>query len=99
MEDLDRRGKPSGHGRHVVADAERVGRVEADPEVHDLLEEVLELRRRQVAMVFEGEPDAVILDIRMPPTFSDEGIVAAGRVRDTFPGKDLKVIFRQAPNE
>ena len=30
-------------------------------------------------------PDGVIADIRMPPTFTDEGIVAAHRIRDSFP--------------
>ena len=31
------------------------------------------------------QPDAVVLDIRMPPTFTDEGIVAAQRIRSSWP--------------
>ena len=31
-------------------------------------------------------PDAVILDIRMPPTFTEEGIIAAEQLRQTHPG-------------
>jgi DNA-binding NarL/FixJ family response regulator len=30
-------------------------------------------------------PDAVIVDIRMPPTYTDEGLVAARRIRDELP--------------
>ena len=30
-------------------------------------------------------PDAAIVDIRMPPTHSDEGLVAAQRIRDQYP--------------
>jgi DNA-binding NarL/FixJ family response regulator len=30
-------------------------------------------------------PDAVILDIRMPPTFTEEGVIAAERLRQTHP--------------
>jgi DNA-binding NarL/FixJ family response regulator len=30
-------------------------------------------------------PDAVVLDIRMPPTHRDEGLVAAGRIREEHP--------------
>jgi DNA-binding NarL/FixJ family response regulator len=29
-------------------------------------------------------PDVVILDIRMPPTFTDEGLVTAGRIRERY---------------
>lgn len=30
----------------------------------------------------QNEPDVVILDIRMPPTFTDEGLQAAARIRE-----------------
>ena len=61
MEDLDRGREPSCDRRHVVSDAERVGRVEADAEVlADLLDQLLDLRRRQVAVVLEREPEAVV---------------------------------------
>ena len=31
------------------------------------------------------QPDAVILDIRMPPTHTTEGLVAAGEIRQAYP--------------
>jgi serine/threonine-protein kinase len=36
--------------------------------------------------VAEQRPDAVIVDIRMPPTFTDEGLQAALTLRRTTPG-------------
>jgi DNA-binding NarL/FixJ family response regulator len=44
------------------------------------------------SLVATEAPDAVILDIRMPPTHTDEGIVAAGRIRDAFPGVGVLVL-------
>jgi DNA-binding NarL/FixJ family response regulator len=38
------------------------------------------------------EPDAVLTDIRMPPTFTDEGIVAARRIRAEHPGTGVVVL-------
>jgi len=38
-----------------------------------------------VATVGRHRPDAALLDIRMPPTYTDEGIVAARRIRDAYP--------------
>ncbi len=35
--------------------------------------------------VAEARPDAAIVDIRMPPTHTDEGLVAATRIRDRHP--------------
>lgn len=37
-------------------------------------------------------PDAVIVDIRMPPTFTDEGIVAAQRIRSGYPDTVVLVL-------
>jgi DNA-binding NarL/FixJ family response regulator len=37
-------------------------------------------------------PDAVLVDIRMPPTFTDEGLVAAGRIRAAFPTTGVVVL-------
>jgi DNA-binding NarL/FixJ family response regulator len=45
-----------------------------------------------VELVGRDRPDAVIVDIRMPPTHVDEGIVAAGRIRDAFPGVGVLVL-------
>jgi DNA-binding NarL/FixJ family response regulator len=38
------------------------------------------------------EPDVAVLDIRMPPTFTDEGIVAAIDIRDRYPGTAVLVL-------
>lgn len=37
-------------------------------------------------------PDAVLTDIRMPPTFSTEGIDAAKRIRSGYPGTGVVVL-------
>jgi DNA-binding NarL/FixJ family response regulator len=37
-------------------------------------------------------PDAAIVDIRMPPTHTDEGLVAAGRIRTEHPGTAVLVL-------
>ena len=37
-------------------------------------------------------PDAVIVDIRMPPTHTDEGVVAAQRIRARAPGTGVLVL-------
>jgi DNA-binding NarL/FixJ family response regulator len=39
-----------------------------------------------LAAVEQQEPDLVVTDIRMPPTFSDEGLRAAVRLREQRPG-------------
>lgn len=45
-----------------------------------------------IGLIAQERPDAVVLDIRMPPTYTDEGIVAAGRIRDGFPGVGVLVL-------
>ena len=37
-------------------------------------------------------PDVVVVDIRMPPTHTDEGLVAAGRIRTELPGTGVVVL-------
>jgi DNA-binding NarL/FixJ family response regulator len=37
-------------------------------------------------------PDAVIVDIRMPPTHTDEGLVAAQQIRDGHPGVSVLIL-------
>jgi DNA-binding NarL/FixJ family response regulator len=32
-----------------------------------------------------GRPDAALIDIRMPPTHTDEGLLAAARIRAEYP--------------
>ncbi|SNS62271.1 two component transcriptional regulator, LuxR family [Streptosporangium subroseum] len=43
-------------------------------------------------LVRAHDPDVVILDIRMPPTFTNEGVVAAQRIRAEFPGKGVLLL-------
>lgn len=38
-----------------------------------------------LGLVRDHRPDVAILDIRMPPTHTTEGLVAAGEIRETFP--------------
>lgn len=45
-----------------------------------------------VALVGRTQPDAVILDIRMPPTFTDEGLVAAAELRLAHPSVAILVL-------
>jgi DNA-binding NarL/FixJ family response regulator/DNA-binding SARP family transcriptional activator len=37
-------------------------------------------------------PDVALVDIRMPPTFTDEGLVAAARIRESFPDVGVLVL-------
>jgi DNA-binding NarL/FixJ family response regulator len=39
-----------------------------------------------------ARPDAVVVDIRMPPTHTDEGLVAAQRIRAAHPGVGVLVL-------
>ena len=44
---------------------------------------------RRVAL---ARPDVAIVDIRMPPTHTDEGLVAAGEIRGTHPEVGVLVL-------
>ncbi|MEU6657741.1 response regulator transcription factor [Streptomyces sp. NPDC046821] len=44
------------------------------------------------ALVARHRPDAVLLDIRMPPTHTDEGLVAAARIRESHPGTGVLLL-------
>ncbi len=44
-------------------------------------------------------PDVVLLDIRMPPTFSTEGLDLAREIRQTYPGTGIVVLSRHADPE
>jgi DNA-binding NarL/FixJ family response regulator len=44
------------------------------------------------AAIIQRPPDVAILDIRMPPTFTDEGIRAAGRIRSDHPAVGVLVL-------
>jgi DNA-binding NarL/FixJ family response regulator len=39
-----------------------------------------------------SEPDVAIIDIRMPPTHTDEGLVAAGEIRSRYPNVGVLVL-------
>jgi len=45
-----------------------------------------------LALVSEQEPDVVVTDIRMPPTGTDEGIQAAGWLREHYPRTGVVVL-------
>lgn len=45
-----------------------------------------------LAAVAEHQPDAVLTDIRMPPTFTTEGIEAAKQIRAQHPGTGVVVL-------
>ena len=47
---------------------------------------------RLLAAVRETEPDLVIVDVRMPPTFTDEGLRAAVELRAVLPGTPVLVL-------
>ena len=42
--------------------------------------------------VSEREPDVAIIDIRMPPTFTDEGLRAAHEIRARHPGMGIVIL-------
>jgi DNA-binding NarL/FixJ family response regulator len=58
----------------LLAEVDEIDLVETLADPHSLLKAVAEL-----------EPDAVLTDIRMPPTFTTEGIDAAKRIRADYP--------------
>ena len=51
------------------------------------------------ALVDADPPDAVVLDIRMPPTHQTEGIDAARRIRGTHPGIGVVILSQYADPE
>ena len=44
-------------------------------------------------------PDVALIDIRMPPTFTDEGITAARTIRHRFPGVGVIVLSQHVEAE
>lgn len=45
-----------------------------------------------LAVVAEHEPQLAVVDVRMPPTFEDEGMVAAAEIRRTHPATAVLVL-------
>jgi DNA-binding NarL/FixJ family response regulator len=54
--------------------------------------EVCEDRYSLLAAIDKHQPDAVITDIRMPPTGTDEGIQVARAVRESYPDMGVVVL-------
>jgi len=52
-----------------------------------------------LAAVAELEPDVAIVDIRMPPTFTDEGLVAAEELRTRYPAVGVLVLSQYVEAE
>ncbi len=52
-----------------------------------------------LGLVREHEPELVIVDIRMPPTHSTEGLVAAHTIREEFPEVGILVLSAHAEIE
>ena len=52
-----------------------------------------------LAAVALDEPDLVVVDVRMPPTFSDEGARAAGRIREEHPGVGVLVLSQHVETQ
>ena len=57
----------------------------------DLVESVAD-QQALLAAVEEHRPDAVLTDIRMPPSFTTEGIDAAKRIRADYPQTGVVVL-------
>ncbi len=49
-----------------------------------------------VRVVAGDPPDAVVLDLRMPPSFTDEGLVTAEKLRARYPGLGILVLSTYA---
>jgi DNA-binding NarL/FixJ family response regulator len=65
----------------LLAEVDTIEVVDAVADPHSLLK-----------VVAEFAPDAVLTDIRMPPTFTNEGIVAAKRIRALHPRTGVVVL-------
>ncbi|ADP83667.1 response regulator [Pseudofrankia inefficax] len=69
-----------------------------DVEGHEVVE-LVEDARAIPAAVAHGQPDAVVLDIRMPPTFTDEGLRAALSLRAAAPDLGVLLLSQHAVPE
>ncbi len=52
-----------------------------------------------LSAVARDEPDLVVADVRMPPTFSDEGARAAGQIREEHPGVGVLVLSQHVETQ
>jgi len=60
---------------------------------------VVEDPKALLSSVAELVPDAVLTDIRMPPTFTSEGIDAAKQIRATYPAVGVVVLSQYAEDD
>jgi DNA-binding NarL/FixJ family response regulator len=67
----------------IVRTLERSG-VEVVADVGDL--------DRLMAVVAVDRPDVAVLDVRLPPTFTDEGLRAAATIRSCYPATGVLVL-------
>ncbi len=65
---------------------------------HQVLAAVDDADRLRAA-VSEHEPDLAVVDVRMPPSFTSEGIVAAGWIRDAHPNVGVLVLSQHVESE
>jgi DNA-binding NarL/FixJ family response regulator len=59
----------------------------------------VETKERLLELVAADPPDAVVLDIRLPPGRTDEGLQAAEEIRRSHPGVGLLVLSHYAETE
>lgn len=52
-----------------------------------------------MAVIEEASPDAIVLDVKMPPTHRAEGIEAAARVREKYPDIGIVILSQYADPE
>ncbi len=72
----------------LLAEVDEIDLVQTVADPHSLLKAVA-----------EQHPDAALTDIRMPPTFSNEGIVAAKQIRATHPQVGVVVLSQYVEQE
>jgi serine/threonine-protein kinase PknK len=87
--------RPSGRGRIVLADDDvllREGLASLlEREGFDVVGQAGD-GAELVELVRQRHPDLAIVDIRMPPTHSTEGLDAAGQIRGEFPNTAILVL-------
>ena len=74
----------------IVRTLERAG-VEVVADVGDL--------DRLMGVVAVDRPDVALLDIRLPPTFTDEGLRAAATIRSLYPSTGVLVLSQHVEVE
>ncbi len=69
-----------------------------DAEGHEVVDAIAR-PEHVIAAVTAGNPDVVIVDIRMPPTFTDEGLQVAAVLRKAMPELGILVLSQYAVPE